>query len=340
MNSISPEQIEVLQSILRPIPPKVAAVLGCTVPDIEAFLAKVTTFVKNTHLSLPGQRYALQFLSTVAAGNPLDLGRLKTELGSGHRVLTVDSTMRLAGAVAGETTVTASSERSKTSTSFEILIHGSYAYYLLDGRLLQESDLVRPGQQSQPISIWHRPFDDFPLLLADHFEQQLSKEQTRYWHNKAERILLKGADGTEYIFHGALFWWLQRFVKDGIDVYAEPQGHGQDRTDITVVTLGGKQVIEVKWLGKNESNTEYKEQRIQDGVDQVRLYMEREPSLIRGFVVIYDGRCETEHATQCSFLHQTLHPRCDRPMIMFLPSDTPTETVKKMRKKRKAPRAN
>ena len=122
-------------------------------------------------------------------------------------------------------------------------------------------------------------------------DNYIAREQaTRYWFDKAQRILLTGqTDGTEYIFQHALYWWFAPLrVADSVDVYAEPTKHlARIRRTSLSLRSDGKYVIEVKWLGKNQKKTTYGEGRIQEGIAQVAIYLNNDAKLVWGHLIIY-----------------------------------------------------
>ena len=198
-------------------------------------------------------------------------------------------------------------------------------YYILKGKLIAEVNIVHPGAAPQSSSRWHRPMRDIELIVDDHMREDcLNERGVQYWYDKPGRILLTGRDGTEVIFQLALFRWLSRYVYDSLDVYAEPLGLGQDKTDIIVVTVSGRHVVEVKWLGKNERGTTYAESRIGEGLRQVKIYLDNDDKLMAGYLVVYDARSAAENTSKCQYANADLHAMCARPMIHFLESVSPS----------------
>jgi hypothetical protein len=108
-------------------------------------------------------------------------------------------------------------------------------------------------------------------------------------------------------------------------VFGETLGLGQDKTDITIVSVEGSYVIEVKWMGKNKSNTEHNEERIDEGLVQIALYLENDKQLICGYLVIYDARSLDVHKTRCGYNESLRHGFCQTPRIIFLESETPSQ---------------
>ena len=99
-------------------------------------------------------------------------------------------------------------------------------------------------------------------------------------------------------------------------------------TDVTIVTLAGEHIIEIKWLGKNASNTEYKQEQINEGLRQVGIYLNNDSRAIRGYVLLYDARTKSEHKTKSTFDPTARHQMCDEPIILFLENETPSQAAK------------
>ena len=171
---------------------------------------------------------------------------------------------------------------------------------------------------------------EFEDVLGDHYHEMIRNERlARYWSNKQTRELLSEPDGTERIFHTALFWWLDHFLADKLRVYAEPRGLGQDATDIIVVTFSGDYVIEVKWLGRNDHGTTYGQSRINEGLRQVKIYLENDPRLVAGYAIFYDARTAEQNLTNSEFDLAARHANCLPPKIVFLESDSPSRVARR-----------
>ncbi len=101
---------------------------------------------------------------------------------------------------------------------------------------------------------------------------------------------------------------------------------GQDKTDITIVTINGTYVVEIKWLGKN-ANTRYNEQRINEGLVQVGIYLNNDGEIICGHLVIYDGRSLQDHKAKSNWDSSLIHERCSSPKIIYLDTESPSKAA-------------
>jgi hypothetical protein len=94
-----------------------------------------------------------------------------------------------------------------------------------------------------------------------------------------------------------------------------------------MVTLAGGHVVEIKWLGKNEHNTEYGQEQINVGLRQTGIYLTNDPTFVCGYLVAYDGRPHHVHLAQSSYDDCNCHLRCKPPIIVFLDSEAPSVTA-------------
>ena len=337
MIPIPPEQTQALRNVLSQIPPKVASVIGCPEEPVVRFLQAARTLVEAAAGSTPTPQFVLLFDTSASAGAVLTPLQLRRHLREGKNTFFVGIDLTLIRTASEDIRLSALSDNTAISGGFAILVSGSYLYYVLAGRVIDDGPVPATSHSARPSTQWRRPFSDIVDLIRDHNENYIAREQgTRYWAKKRERILRATPDTTESIFQLALFWWLKHYVSDSIDVYAEPTQHGQDKTDVVVVTVDGKFVIEVKWLGKNEHNTIYAEGRIQEGLEQVGLYLTNDNRIVWAYLVVYDARDHADHTAPRTYVPTCRHVRCSEPHLIFLESDTPTQIVKKnaTRKKR------
>jgi hypothetical protein len=325
---LQPDQLAALQDVLAGGAAQAAHLLGERLHDIETFLSTSHRLISE-NLDRLNDRVLVVALDTQHAGNTnLSSTRLLQEIRSGRNYIHVDRAVRFVDAASASARMLDVLQRTKHSGSIEVIYQGSYVYVVVCGELVDERDLR--GATAPPVANpWKRSIAELDALLADHMRECIDNERrVRYWSDKAKRILLSGPDGTERIFHHDLFWWLDRFVIDRLAVIGEARGLGQDATDITVVTVAGNFVIEVKWLGTNDNGTKYQQERINEGLRQVREYLQNDPKLVRGFVVLYDGRPAQQHASESDFDPASRHHDCESPRLLFLRSETPSVVAK------------
>lgn len=192
----------------------------------------------------------------------------------------------------------------------EIYIKGLFKYRI---------NVIHPGSKEEiRISARSRRCKDYILAIEDHGKKGLIFQMDKFWADKQRRILMPGK--TEEFFQMELFDWLERNLSDGYPKI-ETKTNAGDRTDIDIYCYqtGQHYIIEVKWLGKNESGTEYGHDRIIAGIGQIRTYLERDESLDEACLVCYDGRTEAEHKNNSSF-DMGLLPLKGKHKIIFLES--------------------
>ena len=303
-------------------------------PEVAAqFLSKSIDFVNKALPIARDRPYVISLALGDEGGDHLSLKTLATNFAAGRYCFHTDLSLKLVSVTADSTLLCDCTQRSEDIASLVLQVQGGYVYYFLRGRLIAEGNVVHPGAAPQSSSRWHRPVRDLELLVSDHMHEDVQNERGfHYWQNKSGRILLHGRDGTEVIFQLPLFRWLSRYVYDSLDVYAEPSGLGQDRTDINIVTDSGRHVVEVKWLGKNENGTTYDEPRIGEGLRQVKIYLNNDDKLVAGYLVIYDARPAEKNSTKCQYADADQHALCAPPMIHFLESVSPSVAARTPKK--------
>jgi hypothetical protein len=328
MSSLLPNQTQILSQLCSD--PATLAETQLQQPriTIQQFLDNCFAFVSNHHKEL-AQHYIFEF-SSLSASNPVltksnVLGACTTD----KPVLRVDENLRFQGSTAGSVRVSDACTRTASTRGLQILVHGTYVYVILCGQIVYEGDVLNPSKRP-PVGIaFYRHAWELPAAIIDHFETHVHKQKGfKYWHDATNRVLVALPESTERIFQRALFVWLDTHIVDKIRIYAEPRGLGQDATDVTVVTVTGDHIVEIKWLGKNASNTEYKQERINEGLRQVAIYLNNDPRAIRGYALLYDARCREDHEKESAFNPADRHPNCDEPIILFLESETPSQIAK------------
>jgi len=129
---------------------------------------------------------------------------------------------------------------------------------------------------------------DYKLAIMDFYNQRVKHNITEHWANKSKRILRGGK--TEDVFQDELANWLDENISDGL-VMSKVKKISKDETDIEIIAIGGNSyLIEIKWLGKNESNTSHDQPKIKDSIIQVKNYLKTDLKVLDSALVIYDGR--------------------------------------------------
>lgn len=308
--------------------------LKFSLEGVEEFLNSVSKFVFNNHKRLGNHPY-LFLLSTSATKNkaPLNFKTVNSSIKSGEAIFVVTPGLNLVSTRKMKATATNCSIISENENTLGLRIEGSFCYEYLCGKIRGEGNLLDSKAGAPVISIFHQPMEKFNQILDDHYENDIKNEKgTQYWHNKAKRILLSIKNQTEYIFQLSLINWLRLYVKDKLDVYGEPVKLGQDKIDIVVVTYDGKYAIEIKWLGINSKGTTCDGKEIDSGLAQIKIYLQNNTDIVEGYLVAYDGRSLNDHKNKSGFKEKNRHHLCEPPKIIFLESESPSKSAKKIGK--------
>ena len=334
MSGFSADQKRALREVFSTTAPELSAVLGIDYSRAEAFLRDIAALVGNNAGGQLGRlQYVLALKPDQTGTTALSAGTIARNVMANFPIISFDTEMRFVSATAGRPTVSESSKRTSADKTYEIVLNGPYAYHCVDGKVVGECNYAAPGEMLIPGPNWSRPFSDIIKILNDHKVARLNSEKgLHYWKDKPHRILRAKPEPTEELFRHDLFWWLNQYVIDRIKIIADPVGQGQNKTDILVITADGPFVIEVKWLGKNESGTTYHGKDVNSGLIQVGLYLKNDPELAWGYLVVYDGRSrllserDRKHDPNCK------HAYCHDPILIFLESDSPSVVAKALAK--------
>jgi hypothetical protein len=332
LTALSPDQLKIIQPLINTAT-QASAALRVPIGRVETFLTSIAKFVWGNYKQLNDYSYLLLLTDSRPKKPYLDHKTILRNIRNGKRVFYVDEELRLISASDGEVRMTDCVSLTDKESALGVLVTGTYAWEILRGKVTNECDVIRRRVGTPVLSKFHRPMSEFEQILSEHMENSVARQQhIRYWKDRSKRILLAGPDGTEGIFHLDLYWWLNNYVADKLKVYAEPKGLGQDKTDIIVVTLDGSYVIEVKWLGTNENKQKYDQTRINEGLAQVKIYLDNDSELVCGYLVVYDGRPLTDNQTQSGWNDALRHALCQAPKILFLDNETPSVAATRIAK--------
>lgn len=206
------------------------------------------------------------------------------------------------------------------------------------GKLIESSYLN--GESFIPGKILEKckPISKYKEIINDHYDDCVKLSQgIDYWHNKGKRIL---RNSCEDIFKKSLWYYMYIFAYDAIEVTPEFQLPSESRIDILARTSKNDiYIFEVKVLGDYVSLSDqekfhtYSEERVHEGMLQVKQYIEQIKDLTRGTLVVYDGRNER---IQIPIPKDEKHIKLDDPLYLYLESDSATITANKLRKKLKS----
>lgn len=333
MTSLTPDQIETVREVVDESV-RVSIALGIDESKVAAFLKNAVDFLIGNRVFLADVPYLIILhLDNPPSGGVLDSATVLTNISGGNHVFLVDENLKLVRAHNEVASFSKGLELSASWKCLAIYVEKSFYNVCMKGH----SSGSEIGTNLNPLTVGKhdRPFGELPRMLEDHYRHALYNEaEVKYWRKKDKRILIGLPQSkTEEIFHRSLLFWLNLFVADQVAIYAEPDGLGQLKTDIVVTTAdGASHLVEVKWLGQNESKTVYDASRITEGMEQVKIYLDK-GSFVDGHAVFYDARDE-EESKEKGYDKTSKHENCHEPHFVFLESETPSVSAKKITKRK------
>lgn len=176
------------------------------------------------------------------------------------------------------------------------------------------------------------PAREYRKLIKNQYEDKVNGQKGfQYWKNKGKRLLF---DSPEIVFHKPLWSYLNNYVLDG-KVDSEVQLSGTaDRTDVRILTFEERKlyIIEIKCLGRsNKDKPERSDYWANQGILQLKEYLEDEKESTRGVLVLYDGRRENKEIDWIP--KENWHEKTDEnPMRFYLISEGASIRAQKMLK--------
>jgi hypothetical protein len=336
VSGLLPDQIAVLAQVINQPAVLCASRIGASVDQIDGFFKCLMKFLLDNRQRLASRAFSIVVDLANHGTAPLSLQNVLSAVAAGRPLLRVDTGCRYLSSDVGVVTATAAQQRT-ASSGLEVVVHGTYAYFVAGGRLEVEYDFVEPAKGPPIGHETFRSIHNFKGLLSDHVEFDVRRQKSfLYWAASPNRILLSKPEKTEKIFQRALLNWLDSHVADKIRIVAETRSFGQDPADVLVVTDRGDHLIEVKWLGKNDAGTSWGQDRIDEGLVQVGEYLKNDSALVRAHLVVYDARHPDEHANESTWNDQYKHGLCTDPEIVFLDNESVSQraaaTVRKAKK--------
>lgn len=212
-------------------------------------------------------------------------------------------------------------------------------YY--SGKML-ESDVIEGSRNIYgKISKDMLPISEYKKLIENHHQQCIKYANgSDHWKNKKERIL---RDSCEDIFKKSLWFYMDKFILDAVEVIPEYNLSSGNRIDIVVRSEKNNfYAFEVKVLGdlyrgvKDNGDavkiTSYAEDRVHHGLYQLIVYLNEDKNIYRGVLVVYDGRKQVE---DIDISENEKHIKLDLPLYLYLESENATEKAKKLTKENK-----
>lgn len=210
-----------------------------------------------------------------------------------------------------------------------IFIDCKEAYIFVNAKLIRVIRDIINEKRAGILSRKSLPAREYRQLIENQYEEQVEGEKGfRYWKNKGKRLL---CDSPECIFHKPLYWYLDNYVLDGkVDSEVSLSGT-PDRADIRVLCFEGEElyIIEIKCLGKSkEGASEESDKWANDGILQLKHYLNDEKNSTKGVLVLYDGRREDKEVKWIP--KENWHEKTDQsPLRFYLISEGASIRAKK-----------
>lgn len=289
----------VLDVLSKPISKIVSILPQTNINEMRKAILYLIDFFKRNGSSLGDNRFVIKLLDQPypVQGTKLSIAGITNVLINGDNVITVTSDGCI---VYPHYSIVLDNETLSDFSAENVVIMvdcGQYLEFYADGRCIKEIDILNPRSSPRQPTKLSRLAKDFPLIILDHYQKHVKYAQaTEHWNDRDKRILRCAPQKTEFIFHKDLWNWLEDHKTDFI-VFGEVNKLSPDRTDIELITIKGakRYILEIKWLGKNANNTEYKEDRIEQGIKQIKQYLQRDRQTLIAALVIYNGRAEGEY---------------------------------------------
>ena len=291
----------IVQEILsKPISKIVTLMPHVNINEMKKGIQNLIDFLKRNGSVIGENRFGIKLLDQPGGAeleDQLSVSAITDAISEGNNLITVNSDGYI---VYPNSFIELSNESIGDASEGDVIAlvdSGRYLELYASGRCIKEIDVLNPMSNPRQPTKFSRLAKDFPLIILDHYEKHVKYAQsTGHWDDRSKRILRCTPQNTEFIFHKDLWVWLDDHRTDFV-VFGEVRKLSPDRTDIELVTIKGakRYILEVKWLGKNANNTEYKEDRIEAGIKQIKQYLQRERQTLIAALVIYNGRSETEY---------------------------------------------
>lgn len=191
-------------------------------------------------------------------------------------------------------------------------------------------DARHPGQ----ITRESLPAREYRRLIENHFKKMVDREKGfKYWKNKDKRILF---DRPEIVFHKPLWSYLNDYVLNAKVDSEITLGGTSDRTDIRILTFDTKElyIIEIKCLGKSrdKNQKERSDDWANQGILQLKIYLDEEQDSKIGSLVLYDGRKDDRNIKWLD--KKEWHKKTDpNPMRFYLISEPASKKASRELKK-------
>lgn len=264
------------------------------IDEIEKFIKDIVTFIGESYTETGTVQYVIEMSFKTAKGEKISTAVILNELKSDNNVFSVDSSLNITEisrlAEVSDSHLSKHSRDKKKVLFF--ITNGLDVKIYCQGITIHELNVRNPDAAPRVSKKFARVARDYRYSLMDFYQERVKLNVTDHWQKQSTRTLKGGK--TEDIFQNSLANWLHENIIAS-RIIPKVKKISRDETDIEIIEHGGNSyLIEIKWLGKNNSGTSYSETRVRDAIDQVKNYLDIDKEVLEATLVVYDGRADTE----------------------------------------------
>lgn len=316
---------EILRNVVKNASTDIALSLSSTLVDIEPWFSNFCNIVSEFYKSYGHVVFAFEISPKADAAIPFTVDVLNDMRENGREcaVINLDNNISILSNMQNADILTVSGYGFASKIPI-VRVDGELVEIFIEGRLVNRVNVTLPASNKEKrIGKYSRSHREYKLLIDDHSTKQLINCMDKYWESRKDRILKSGK--TELIFQSLLHSWFFEHLYDAKAVI-EVKTNAGDRTDIDIYAYesGYHYIIEIKWLGKNAKGTEYKIDRVYQGLKQISTYIEREANVHEAYLVCYDGR-QLDECSNESCINESAVPAKGGYKLIFLESQTASE---------------
>ncbi|WP_426479361.1 hypothetical protein ACP3T3_07895 [Chryseobacterium sp. CBSDS_008] len=182
------------------------------------------------------------------------------------------------------------------------------------------------------------PIHEYRKLLDRHYKTEIEGERgIEYWQNKSKYELVAAPENK---FRKKLANFLENNLSGGFIDEECRNNNTNDRNDVRIITVPNHDVyiIEIKWVGKSSGNNydgTVAHDKANEGLEQLNLYIEAEPSCVSGILLIYDARKNPEDFRWNNATNTWKENISNPPVVLHLDPTSSSEKAKEIVKREK-----
>lgn len=227
-----------------------------------------------------------------------------------------------------------------------VYIHQLSLKLYVHGIIYYSTENIHEAKRSGEVRRSDLPPSQYRLLIEKHFkEKYLEGKSFDNWAVKKDRVL---KPKPENFFRNRLF----DYLKDNLTVEGFPEkeitvGSTEDKIDIRITDFENNEfiLIEIKWVGKarkeskkeskKDETTEYGDEKPNEGLEQLFIYLDTHERVKCGCLLTYDVR-DKDEGVIWNKPSTEWHNKLDKPpMTLYLKSESASKESKKRAQKSK-----